>query len=188
VDHFPAKADQQDFRAFLFDYEAAFYHATQYLISLGHHRIALLNLDWPDYLPVLMRTRGYHRALADGGVAESLVFAVPNSSLAGSQSTLHRLLNVRPRPTAILCYDDTLAALLYRAAAEYQISIPQELSIIACGDLPLAEYLRPALSSFSLPIDRLAEAAAHHLLNHTKEHVTATFEPLFVPRASVLAL
>lgn len=66
--------------------------------------------------------------------------------------------------TAIVTTSDLLAAGCCRAVAEAGLACPQDISVTGFGDLPLADSLRPALTSVRLPQYRVGTAAAELLL------------------------
>src|SRR5208282_4173528 len=66
--------------------------------------------------------------------------------------------------TAIVTTSDLLAAGCCRAVAEAGLACPQDMSVTGFGDLPLADCLRPALTTVRLPQYRVGTAAAEILL------------------------
>jgi LacI family transcriptional regulator len=74
------------------------------------------------------------------------------------------LLARRPRPTAIFASNDEMAVGLYKAAYRFNISVPEELSVIGFDDSPVSTRLSPALTTIHLPIRHIARLAASKLI------------------------
>ncbi|MEM1485760.1 substrate-binding domain-containing protein [Oscillospiraceae bacterium PP1C4] len=56
-------------------------------------------------------------------------------------------------PRAFFVENDSMSIGSLRAFKEYNIKIPQQVSIIGCNDIPTDEFLAPSLSSVHLNSD-----------------------------------
>jgi DNA-binding LacI/PurR family transcriptional regulator len=92
---------------------------------------------------------------------------------AGYRACL-RLLSLRRRPTAILCYNDAMAMGCLRAAHERRVPVPTQLSIVGHDDLPFAEYTVPPLSTVIIDRVRLGTLAARLFLALMRGEPAAT--------------
>lgn len=170
------------YQSLTLDYAEAFYQATQYLIGLGHCRIGLLNLAEQGQT----RQQGYLQALQEHHLAPIIGYA-KSMGMEDWQLVAEQLVNVPNVPSAILAFDDTAAAQVYRVAAQRGLKIPTELSVIGCGNVSIATYLTPPLTTFGLPIETLAEMAVQQLLNSTTEAFHQHYPLTLIERASVAA-
>ena len=68
--------------------------------------------------------------------------------------------------------NDEMATGVYRILHEFQLRIPQDISICGCDDLPVGKQLYPELTSISLNYAELAKHAIKHLTD--SEHYTNT--------------
>lgn len=138
--------------------------AVHRLASLGHVRIALIGGPEGDH-SAQERELGYLDALADLGLdrGPSLV-ATGDGSFASGHEAGRLLLEVSPRPTAILAVTDEMAAGALHAAHEAKLAVPGALSIAGFADSPLARMVWPPLSSVRLPLADMARSAVQKLL------------------------
>lgn len=138
--------------------------ATNYLIALGHQRIAFV--AGPEgCLSSRECELGYIDALANQGLDRGAELVAASDGSFGSGQVAARLLfEVSPRPSAILAASDELAAGALQAAHEDGIAIPGDLSIVGFGDSALAAQLWPQLTSVRLPDSEMAFAAAIELV------------------------
>ncbi|MEO0574893.1 MAG: LacI family DNA-binding transcriptional regulator [Pseudomonadota bacterium] len=136
----------------------------KHLARLGHERIAFIQAQ-PDHKAMANRYTGYVDAMTDAGlkVRKQLVVQGENSFESGIDCAL-RLLRRSPRPTAIFCANDHMAAGVLKAAHEMGLSIPADLSIAGFDDMPMAQQIWPALTTVRQPLDEMARRAAEMLI------------------------
>ena len=72
------------------------------------------------------------------------------------------------RPTAFVCLNDRIAVGTYQAAAEFDLAIPGDLSVLSFDDSDLASWLRPGLTSVAIPHFELGRRAVEILLDPDK--------------------
>ncbi|MFZ2655231.1 MAG: LacI family DNA-binding transcriptional regulator [Victivallales bacterium] len=120
--------------------------ATEHLISLGHKKIA--HLKGPQYAsPAQMRRKGFEDTIAkhpdvSGRVSEEDACTF---NLAAAASFLKR----NPDITAVLAFNDLAAAAVCDAAAGLDLKVPDDLSVIGYGNLPLGLWKRPQMSTIN---------------------------------------
>jgi LacI family transcriptional regulator len=145
------------------------FDATNHLLALGHRRIACLS--GPRDLPTSSdRLTGYVRALNEAGISpeEHLVYAGDFQIEEGYIGGIH-LLGQSPRPTAIFAANDLMAVGVMRAAADFGLSIPADLSVVGFDDIPLARFTNPALTTITQPITQLGVITASFMLRRIQD-------------------
>ncbi|HCT76621.1 MAG TPA: LacI family transcriptional regulator [Micromonosporaceae bacterium] len=136
----------------------------------GHRRIGFIT----DELAVpaaVGRLNGYRRALYESGAQfdPNLVCATRSDTTGGHQAAA-RLLSLPEPPTALFCFNDRMAMGAYRAAAERNLRIPQDISIVGFDDQDLiAPELAPTLTTVALPHYAMGQWAARRLVNAIAE-------------------
>ncbi|MBX8528477.1 LacI family transcriptional regulator [Pseudomonas cichorii] len=146
------------------DHEHGAYLATRHLLDLGHRDIACIG--GPDNTVVAdMRFVGYRRAMQEAGVEVVPEWVVRSdfTSSAGHEAAVGLLAG--HRPTAIFAGNDVIAIGVLRAAAERNIPVPRELSVIGFDDIQMSRYVYPALTTVGQSIMQLGETAAEMLLS-----------------------
>jgi LacI family transcriptional regulator len=150
------------------DHVSSIYQTTRYLISLGHTRIALLNLDAPHYQPAVMRRRGFERALIEAGIPldETQVIEIHQSSYDTDEwrEVIDYVLAQPDRPTAVVAFNDEVALEVYAACRACGLHIPADLSVTGCDDTLLARYAEPPLTSVCIPAYDLGRQAMKYLM------------------------
>jgi len=163
-------------------------HMTEQLLRLGHRRIALLT----GYDPCLDATKrmGVHDALREGQIDPE---QVPEFSTKGQEGGIFQaardVLLLRPRPTAVIAFDDSLGSILsYHARRDEGLQVPADLSIASFHDWPYLNYIEPALTTarfeFFTAGQRAAEALNRAALTGTPAP-DLNFEPAYRPGQSI---
>lgn len=132
------------------DDTAAVTSAVDYLVALGHRRIArVAGLPALDHTQV--RIAAFREASHAHGLAEPQVVQTDYTWEEGVRAT-RALLSRRERPTAIMFDNDVMAAAALNVAQEMGVAVPSELSIVAGDDSQLCVLVRPALTALSWDI------------------------------------
>ena len=132
--------------------------ATQYLISLGHRRIAVITGP-TNSQSSQARLSGYMAALQKNGIsADPHLIKVGDYVSDKAYKAACDLLEMREqdRPTAIFAFNDLGAINVYRAARQHGISLPEQLSIIGFDDVYPAASMCPSLTTIRQPFNLIA--------------------------------
>lgn len=125
------------------DFQGA-YEAGLHLIKLGHRKIAYVASERPD-LPALMSDRyiGFKKALDEYDLEfhEEQIITFEINDLEALRKRLEILFNGPHRSTAFFCLDDDIALRVITALKSFRVTIPDDVSIIAPGDV--LDYKQP---------------------------------------------
>lgn len=138
--------------------------AADYLFRLGHRRIGYLG-SRSDFMYAADRRAGYQLSLLLHDLPIRQDYAVDLDSGDGG-AALEALLTREDRPTAFVVSDDMLALALERVCARMQLSIPEDVSIIAFNNSLYAQLASPQLTAVDINSIQLGQEAANQLLNH----------------------
>lgn len=134
----------------------------EHLVQLGYRRIAFITGP-DDNLDATERLTGYQRAIAQlRPSARPIVlpgrFTEESGFVAG-----HRLALLEPRPEAIFAANDAMAIGCLLALREARVRVPEDIALAGFDDVPLAQFVQPALTTVRVPIRSLGEQAVEHL-------------------------
>ncbi|WP_168403379.1 LacI family DNA-binding transcriptional regulator [Erwinia amylovora] len=154
--HLPSIAN----RCIWLDNASATQTATTMLIERGHRKIAHVTAD----LPIDDRTQrlnGYRTAMASAGITVpgTWVISVPFNE-EGGELAAERVLTSDQQFTAVLTYNDVIAAGMMRSFHQKSIRLPDDISIVGFDNVALAKYLHPSLTTMHYPIEKMAARAA----------------------------
>jgi LacI family repressor for deo operon, udp, cdd, tsx, nupC, and nupG len=147
------------------NYEAT-YKATEYLIELGHRRIAYIN--GPEGI-VLSRDRlnGYKAALQRYGIkVDSDLIANGDFYYETGYRRAENL--VQKGITAVLTASDDMAVGFINYCHDNKIKIPEEISVIGFDNIKLSTIVRPELTTISQPMYEIGAASMDMLLKLIK--------------------
>lgn len=152
-----------------FDNVKAAQNATQHLIDLGHRRIAAISGITAGNDRARDRLAGVKSALSKSGLAINELIECPYGLSAG-RDAMKQLMSVPggSRATAVFCGNDVLAFGAVLEAQSMGLDVPSDVSVVGFDNLPLAEHLRPGLTTVHVPSRRMGHAAADFVLNAVK--------------------
>jgi LacI family transcriptional regulator len=170
--------------------------AAEYLLSLGHRRIAHIHGgDRHDSSP--LRRQGFLDTLRAAGIAtppEHVVAADYSGHLV--PESIQALVSLPPerRPTALFLGNDMMAMRALEVTRARGIRVPEEISLLGFDDIPLAEAVTPPLTTIRQPLVEIAQQATRLLIQQIERGGTLTpddrvtlghlMEPAVVQRAT----
>jgi len=146
----------------------------EYLISLGHQRIAIISSE-NDYISTSLRLKGYRDTLEKHAIdirQDYIVYASRDYSFKSGKKTARELLAVTPPPTAIFCISDTLALGAITAAKEMGYRVPEDVTVIGFDDVEHTTMFHPYITTVAQPCYELGKRSArllYDLMSQGKE-------------------
>lgn len=137
------------------------------LLAKGHQRIG--GIFKADDLQGLDRYAGYTRGLLENGLEFRDEWVVwfhsenRNTFLTDAHEQ-SRILQLLKDCTAVLCYNDEVAAKLVNAFHQHQIVVPQDKAVLSFDNSLLSEVAGVPISSFDHPKENLGACAARKLI------------------------
>ena len=146
------------------DDEQATEIAVNYLLGLGHKKIAFIGGN-QNYRNTRLRYKSYNLSLSKVGIEpdEKYVLYGEYAEASGYEMGA-RLLAMKDRPTAACVASDSIAIGLMRYLTEQGLSLPEDFSVIGFGNVEAAEYVSPPLTTISQNSFDMGHIAASALL------------------------
>ncbi|WP_181794043.1 LacI family DNA-binding transcriptional regulator [Streptomyces sp. WELS2] len=135
----------------------------EHLLGLGHRRVLHLAADVPSWT-FEIRARELAARMAAVPGTEIRTARAPISIDGALTATEAALTAPGPRPTAIVCDDDKLAAGAYKALRRRGLRIPDDISVTGLDDLALATAIDPELTTVRLDAELFGEHGMRALL------------------------
>jgi LacI family transcriptional regulator len=167
--------------------------AVQHLAGLGHRRIGWIGLD-ADTDTAQRRRQGYLDGLrATGRAASGDLEELASPTVAGGRQAVVRLLErtAGHPPTALFAASLMSALGVREGLLERGLRIPEDVSLVAFNDHPIAEHLAPPLTTVRMPNLEMGEEAVRMLVGAIEgqpvHDVMITRAPEVIVRASTAA-
>lgn len=141
--------------------------ATEYLLSLGHKRIAVIGAHDGEVIGSAgLRLKGYKQALEEAGIEydERLIGESTPWFRSNGAQTMRTILDRGVDFTAVFAFNDLLAFGAMRVLQEAGISIPGDVSVMGFDNLDEANYSIPSLTSVEPGKKAIAEMAVATLI------------------------
>ncbi len=139
--------------------------AMDYLISLGHRKIAYLGSTkgmpgWEE------RFTGYKKALEKSGLpfSKELVLDCMADIEEAKLHLLNRLKSPSHLLTAVVCCNDIVAVGALKACKEAGVKVPEQMSIIGFDDIHVCLVTDPNLTTVKVPRYAMGEEAAKKIM------------------------
>ncbi|WP_249847623.1 substrate-binding domain-containing protein [Aggregatibacter actinomycetemcomitans] len=155
--------------------------ATNTLIQAGHRHIGYISSNH-KINDETERKQGYLNALTEHHIPIVENAIVHNSpDFEGGEEAMINLLSYNDNLTAVVAYNDSMAAGALSVLNENNIKVPKQFSIIGFDDMPIARYLVPKLTTIRYPIDLMANYAAKLALGLVDMDICLPINPQFNP-------
>lgn len=182
-------AEGADCDSVVVDNEGGARKAVEYLISMGHRRIGLLQDDMRIFTS-RERMSGYQTALGASGVAlDDRLVSVSQSTVEHAVDATIRLFSQKTPPTALFTVDSLMTQGALLAFRSMGISIPHDVSLIGFDDFNLATFTDPQITVVSQPVSEIGRTAARLLFERLSGKIDAPqkirFETKLIVRGSV---
>ena len=154
------------------DHFAGAYEATEYLIKLGHTRIAVLKGAGELY-PDVERFRGFEAAMKKYRIElnDSFILNCRFDELCAGK-TVKELLRKKEKPTAIFSFNSLMMAGTIKAVEDAGLEIPKHISLICFDEIPGYNIFTPRIASIVQPIEQLGREATRILIERIKNPST----------------
>jgi LacI family transcriptional regulator len=149
-----------------FDNRQAMRALADQVIGKGHRHLGYITAKRSDNNRARARFDGLCEAMLAHGLppenlpVEETAYAIDNGARAFA-----RLMDIDPRPTAVMCGNDVLAVGALKMARQMGIDVPGQVSITGFDDIEIAQIVTPALTTVHVPHREMGRRAAQMLLD-----------------------
>ena len=148
------------------DFRQAVNQAMDYLIGLGHRKIAFIGgkeYVGEDEAVSDERKKAYISYMKKKKLDYKQFICEGSFNSASGYEMMGQLLKQRDRPTAVFAASDALAFGAMKAIKEQGLSIPRDISLIGFNDTEMSSYTTPALTTIHAPAYDMGQHGANLL-------------------------
>jgi LacI family transcriptional regulator len=151
------------------DDRAAARDLTNYLLDLGHRRIAFIR-GHGAHLSANTRYEGFVDAQVARGLEVDPRLVLQGAfSFESGRECGRVLLSRADRPTAVFAANDEMAAGVLHVARQLGLDVPAQLSVAGFDDNPLSRHVYPTLTTVRQPVRAMAEMSVRRLVDAVRE-------------------
>ena len=139
------------------------YRMTQYLLSLGHKKIAFLGANIEDESIGKLRLQGYLRAMEEAGImildgwTRFMLEGYDAYSMRMGYEMMKKLLEENIDVTAIYAISDVMAIGACKAIFKAGKSIPEDYSVAGFDGLDSGYFYEPSITTIEQPVEQIAK-------------------------------
>ncbi|WP_221931063.1 LacI family DNA-binding transcriptional regulator [Telmatospirillum sp. J64-1] len=142
------------------DNHQALFRMTEYLISLGHRKFALIAQSTKNNDRAQARREGVFSALAEHGLAITPAHSTEGQwSIEEGRQLFRRILDAKPWPTAVICGNSMLAIGAVLESQAMGIKVPEEMSIVGYDDIEIMRELPISITTVRVASDEIGRIA-----------------------------
>jgi LacI family transcriptional regulator len=138
------------------DYEHGIAEALEYLLKLGHRRVAYIG--GPVHMHSAQRRKRAFMESAEKSGLEAGQIIDSDFSVKGGYFACSKVLSGQ-MPTAIMAGNDLTAIGVLHRAYDGGLRVPEDLSVVGFDDILFAEYTQPALTTVAVPRSEIGKVA-----------------------------
>jgi LacI family transcriptional regulator len=162
--------DDKKIPSVLIDNTLAMEMAIEYLIKLGHRKIAYISFPYENQTTVRRRYEGYCRALENNNLKYNPDFVIIDEQprldeLKGTYNIVRTKINAKRMPTAIVTLADFLALGVMKALKEFGLAVPDDVSVMGFNNEIICEFSDPTLTTVKQPKKLMGKTAANLLID-----------------------
>ncbi|AMG87095.1 LacI family DNA-binding transcriptional regulator [Bordetella parapertussis] len=174
------------FDAVLIDHEPGMRQVMDYLLSLGHQRIALFAIG-SQVRPGRLKLRSYRAALEAAGLPfdDRLVY-LTDSSLESARQPMQRMLGLDAPPTAIVAVGTQLLSGAVHVVREAGMDIPRDMSVVAIGTMQTLELMYPPVTALRYNFQDSARAVVQLILERIERTAPPQARTVVIPSDLIL--
>lgn len=162
----------------------AAYEGTKYLLGLGHTKIVFFTNYGMGINASYQRMAGCTRAMTEAG----LEFAEPYVKYGAlvyenGYQFAQKLVKEQLDFTAIFAFSDEMACGAVNGLKDMGLRVPEDVSVLGFDDLPMAEQIRPRLTTMHQPLDDFVRCTVEYFL---KENMAEVSRELLLPHSIII--
>ncbi len=147
--------------------------AVNYLIELGHERIAYLGGIIPgeifNSVKQSYRFAGYKMAMENKSLnIDENYIKNGEWSLEGGFEKTRELLSLKNKPSAIFAASDLMGIGALRAINDAKLKVPEDISVVSFDDIEISRYTNPPLTTVHFPKEEKGKLAVWILIQRMK--------------------
>jgi len=162
--------EDDEISSVLIDNKLAMENIVDYLIRLGHKKIAYITMNFNNQTTVKERYMGYCESLRKHGISidENLIMIdneVRFDAMKRTYSIVDNFLKMGYPATAFIAIADFMALGAMKAIEDNGHEVPKDISVVGFNSDSICEYLSPPLTSVKQPKKTMGKTAMSLLID-----------------------
>ncbi len=167
-----ADTKKNDFPFVKVDDEQAMYDSTDFMIRNNHKKLALVGLNVHDRIAGISRISGYRKCLKNNNLNFSNDDIYPGDyGFDSGKMNMKLIIKQSKKYDGIICASDEVAMGVIAACYDFNIRIPEDLSVIGYDNSSVARMSTPPLTTISQPFYEMGSEAVVKLIQFLKDNI-----------------
>jgi len=176
---------QKNMSSVVVDYKSGMDQAIDHISALGHKNIAFISG------PQNLRSAALRKSIFLEALREKKInmsedrMTLGNQRVDGGYAAMQKLLQLNPRPTAVIASNDLSAIGAISAIYEAGLQVPRDISVVGFDDIEISSAFNPPLTTVRLSRTEIATRAFFALFESCNS-LSATVKKHSVPTQLVI--
>ncbi|HCO18792.1 MAG TPA: LacI family transcriptional regulator [Tissierellales bacterium] len=138
----------------------------RHLVEEGHKRIAYVTQEKDVELTIEKHKLEAYREWMGNIGGDPMVFEVDGHKIEDGYDIGNRIVErlLEEKITAVYCCEDEIAIGLINYLYDHNIKVPEDISVVGYGDITLASYFRPMLTTIKEPYYDIGAVSIRRIL------------------------
>ncbi len=134
--------------AIMSDNRAGYKALIDYVVSLGHEKIAFIHGQ--EGAVTKRRIQTYNETLLEYNIEpkKDYLLEIQYNNSVQCYDAVKKLLDLKDPPTCILCSDDNAAIGAYNLVKDLNLKIPEDISIVGYDGISLSQFISPKITTY----------------------------------------
>ncbi len=169
---------REEYHTVRIDNFKASYEMTNYLISLGHKKVAYISNKGDKSFLESDKIDGYKKAVSEHSELTEIIYYSKDRDIEDGYEVAEEVVSSKKDVTAIFCSYDELAIGVRNYFYDNDIQVPGEISIAGFGDIKTASILRPTLTTVQEPFYDIGAVAIRRIIKQLLGEETDTTDTI----------
>lgn len=164
------------------DMKNGIYQAISYFKEMGHTKIAFIG----EFLTI-EKVKYFKDAMERCNLSINEDWIITSSKRKGEAGydAMDKLISLKSRPTAVFAAYDAVAFGAMKRLYDAGLGVPDDISLIGLNDISLAQFATPPLTTVSIPVTELTDAALNLLYRRLK-YTEAPYQSVYIQSSLII--
>ena len=150
--------------------------SAEYILKCGHKRIGYVGFNARDE-----REKAFLDVLHEQYIPLNETWiARGNASARNAAAATAQILSPPDRPTALVAHNDIAAIAAINTAAEMGFRVPADIAVIGFGNIDIAAYANPSLTTIDQKLDMISEQLVSRLMHRISSRDEHDFKKVVI--------
>ncbi len=143
--------------------------AALHLIDQGYKRPLVLAIEPAHVFTIRERCEGFVSEMKKHSISPAVEYLPFNDAFNEVERLIEKLIQKNQLPDCIFAINNNIATACLQVLRKFNIDIPNRIGLVCFDDVPYFNFMNPAVTAISQPVDDISASAFEMLLKMLKD-------------------